>query len=78
MKLLEIAAVEMPSAIRPGPAGTGTNHGAAAPNPAELRQLDPLCFPPKSPKGDFSPPVPQGSGGRPLKSPVPAAASRLL
>jgi hypothetical protein len=47
----------------------GTNNGAAAPNPAELRQLDPICFP-LNPQGDFSPPVPQGSGGRRLKSPV--------
>jgi len=48
---------------------SGTDHGAAAPNPAELRQLDPVYFP-LNPQGNFSPPVPQGSGGRRLKSPA--------
>lgn len=38
-------------------------NGAAAPNPAELRQLDPIHFP-LNPQGDFSPPVPQGRRGR--------------
>jgi transposase len=68
----------IPGAQTPAPDGraTSTNHGAAAPNPAELRQLDPCCPPPKSPKGDFSPPVPQGSGGRPSKKSKTTTASR--
>ena len=36
---------------------------AAAPDPAELRSARPPLNTPKSPQGDFSPPVPQGSGG---------------
>lgn len=54
---------------------TGKKHGAAAPDPAELRQLDPVYLPPKSPKGDFSPPVPQGSGGKSLKKPTHAKSA---
>jgi hypothetical protein len=46
---------------------SGKKHGAAAPNPAELRQLDPISYAPKSPKGDFSPPVPRGGGGKSSK-----------
>ena len=42
-------------------ASTTGAHGAAAPNPAELSQLDRFLPTPKSPQGDFSPPVPQGS-----------------
>jgi len=41
-------------------------NGAAAPNPANLSQLDrpAVPFAPKSPEGDFAPPVPpRGSGG---------------
>ena len=45
-----------------------TTHGAAAPNPAELRQLDPDCFP-LNPQGDFSPPVPQGRRGEMFGAP---------
>ena len=37
-------------------------HGAAAPHPAKLSQLDRRIFP-LNPPGDFSPPVPQGRGG---------------
>ena len=52
--------------LAPTPAAAtdpGARHGAAAPNPAELRQLDPTSLP-LNPQGDFSPPVPQGSGGK--------------
>jgi transposase len=54
----------------------GMPHGAAAPNPAELRQLDPVSFP-LNPQGDFSPPVPQGSGGKRLKKPLLAKGMTL-
>jgi len=54
-----------------------THDGAAAPDPAELGQLDPPA-PPKSPKGDFSPPVPQGSGGIPLTSRIPIAHHKMI
>jgi len=39
--------------------------GVATPNPAELSQLDHESSPPKSPQGDFAPPVP------PVAPPVP-------
>lgn len=41
---------------------------AAAPNPAELWQLDPIDFP-LNPQGDFSPPVPQGRRGEIVSRP---------
>jgi hypothetical protein len=44
-----------------------TNLGAAAPNPAELRQLDPDSFPPKSPPGTSPLPSPRGGGGKSSK-----------
>ena len=44
-------------------------HGAAAPNPAKLSQLDRIEFP-LNPPGDFTPPVPQGSGGFFLSNPT--------
>jgi len=46
---------------------SGTKHGAAAPHPAELRQLDPISFPPKSPPGTSPLPSPRGGGGRSSK-----------
>ena len=51
------------------------SHGAAAPNPAELRQLDPVCFP-LNPQGDFSPPVPQGRRGE-VEGPIGSLHARL-
>lgn len=46
---------------------SGTKQGAAAPNPAEMRQLDPVSFPPKSPPGTSPLPSPRGGGGRSSK-----------
>ncbi len=53
---------------KPDPGSPGTKDGAAAPNPAELRQLDPVGFP-LNPQGDFSPPVPQGRRGEAAEEP---------
>ena len=48
----------------------GKKHGAAAPNPAELRQLDPVFIPPKSPPGTSPLPSPRGGGGRSSKKSI--------
>ena len=70
----------IPGEAIPAPAisKTGRKHGAAAPNPAELRQLDPVVSPLNPPRGTSPLPSPKGSGGRRLKAPVPAAAAASI
>jgi hypothetical protein len=46
---------------------SGTKHGAAAPNPAELRQLDPISYPLNPPRGTSPLPSPRGGGGKSSK-----------
>ncbi len=43
---------------------SASEDGAAAPHPAERTPARPRLVTPKPPSGGFSPPVPQGSGGR--------------
>jgi len=53
----------LPVSIRDhGPGRRQQQLGAAAPKPAKLSQLDRVFLTPKSPEGDFAPPVPPGSG----------------
>lgn len=50
---------------------TSTKPRAAAPDPAKLRQLDPISSPLNPPRGTSPLPSPRGGGGRPLKKPTP-------
>jgi hypothetical protein len=54
---------------------TSTTHGAAAPDPAELRQLDPNSSPLNPPRGTSPLPSPRGGGGRRLKKPLAAMSA---